>query len=136
MLLEEIYCRFQLEADCISLLEQLRWNGKPKCPYCHSLNATPRPNENRHHCNICYCSFSVSVGTVFHHTRIPIQKWFAAILFILDHQEVVSVRDLSYRVQVNRNTAHRIIQKIKKGMVDQNQRLLLDALVSALVKDP
>ncbi|WP_318781265.1 transposase [Amazonocrinis nigriterrae] len=54
--------------ECLILLEQIRWNGKPKCPYCGSNNATRYKNEHRYHCNECFTSYSVTVGTLFHKT--------------------------------------------------------------------
>ena len=48
------------EADCISHLERVRWNGKPVCPYCNSTRTSPIPREARHHCNACNTTFSVN----------------------------------------------------------------------------
>ena len=67
----KIYQQFPTESDCIAHLESVRWGGKPICPYCGSDRSTPLPNEQRHHCNACNTTFSVTVGTIFHHTPGP-----------------------------------------------------------------
>ena len=36
MNLVEIIERFPTQEDCLAHLEQLRWNGTPKCPHCQS----------------------------------------------------------------------------------------------------
>jgi len=71
-----IFEKFSTQADCVAYLEDVRWNGEPRCPYCNLTNSTPMSNEARHHCNNCKTSFSVTVDTIFHHTHLPLQKWF------------------------------------------------------------
>ncbi len=34
--LQEVYCCFPTQADCIAQLEDIRWNGVPQCPYCRA----------------------------------------------------------------------------------------------------
>ena len=70
----EIYQKFPTESDCIAHLEYVRWKDKPKCVYCNSIKTTPLPKENRHHCNNCNTTFSVTVGTIFHHTHLALQS--------------------------------------------------------------
>jgi len=59
-----------------------------------SANQTPMPKEKkrRYHCNNCNTSFSVTVGTIFHRTHLPIQKWFLAIAIILNAKKGLSAR--------------------------------------------
>ena len=109
--------------DCIALLEQIRWSGKPKCPYCHSVNSTAIKNEHRYHCNTCFTSYSVTVGTLFHKTHVDLHKWFLAIPLVLNSPEGISVRQLAKEIGVNKNTACYIIKRICKAMT-QEQELL------------
>ena len=68
----KIYELFPIESDFIQHLEKVRWKDKPICPYCKSPSVISLPKENRHHCNSCNTSFSVTVGTIFHHTHLPL----------------------------------------------------------------
>ena len=68
----QIFKQFPTQKDCIDFLEQRRWGDKPICPYCASTNTNSLVQELRHHCNGCRKSFSVTVGTIFHHTHIPL----------------------------------------------------------------
>ena len=80
-----IFERFPTQRDCIAHLEQARWRGEPSCPYCGSLNTAPSSDKRqRHRCYDCKTSFSVTVGTIFHHTHLPLQKWFLAIMLMLN----------------------------------------------------
>lgn len=100
----------------LDLLEQIRWNGKPKCPYCDSNNATAYKSEKRYHCNSCYTSFSVTVGTIFHKTHVSLDKWFLAIRLVINSSGGISVRQLASEVGVNKNTAASMVKRIKEEM--------------------
>ena len=100
----------------LGILEQIRWNGKPKCPYCGSNNATAYKSEKRYHCNSCYTSFSVTVGTIFHKTHVSLDKWFLAIQLVINSSGGISVRQLASEVGVNKNTAASMVKRIKEEM--------------------
>jgi len=119
----QIINKFPNESDCIDHLESVRWNNHPICPYCKSTNQTPMKNSRRYHCNNCNNSFSVTVGTIFHHTHIPIQTWFLAISLILNAKKGLSARQLARDLDINKNTAWRISMKIRDAMVYQGELL-------------
>src|SRR5258708_1180662 len=124
-----IYEIFPTEADCIAHLEKVRWQGKPVCPYCGALNSTPLPKESRHHCNACNTTFSVTVGTIFHHTHLPLQKWFLAVSIVLNAKKGLSARQLARDLEVHRNTGWRMGMQIRKAMAERKQRELLSGVV-------
>ncbi len=125
----EIYQKFPTEDDCLRHLEAVRWQGKPRCTYCNSPNSTPLPKQKRHHCNNCNTTYSVTVGTIFHHTHLQLQKWFLAITLILNAKKGISARQLSRDLQVNKDTAWRISMKIREAMMERTQRELLTGIV-------
>lgn len=133
MNLAEIFEKFPSKDLCIQYIENIRWNGKPRCPYCQSPNDTPLPAEKRHHCNRCNTSFSVTVGTIFHHTHLPLQKWFLAVILILDAKEGISSRQLARDLNVNKDTAWRLAVKIREAMTDAEQRTILTGLAKRAV---
>ncbi len=123
--------QYPTQEDCIAHLEAVRWGGKPRCPYCSSDRSTPMNGEGRHHCNTCNTSFSVTVGTIFHHTHLPLQKWFLAIALILNSEESISARQLARHLGVNKNTAWRMAMQIRKAMTNAAQRDPLIGIVEA-----
>lgn len=125
----EVYGRFPTEKDCINHLEDVRWHGTPKCTYCGSDKVTPVPQEMRYHCNNCNTAFSVTVGTIFHHTHLPLQKWFLAISLVLNAKKGISARQMARDLQVNKDTAWRMGMKIRQAMTQQAQRELLTGVV-------
>lgn len=125
----EVFEKFPTQEDCISYLEKVRWNNEPTCPYCGSKNSTPLASEQRHHCNNCNTSYSVTVGTIFHQTHLPLQKWFLALSLILNAKKGIAARQLARDLEVHRNTAWRISMKIREAMMQAQQRELLTGVV-------
>ena len=123
----KIFKRFPTQKDCIAHLEKARWNNGPTCPYCGSIN-TAR-NQHRHRCYDCKTSFSVTVGTIFHHTHLSLQKWFLAVMLMLNAKKGLSVLQLSRDLDVNKNTASRIAMQIRKAMTQAKHRNLLTDIV-------
>lgn len=123
-----IFETFPTNDDCIAHIERVRWETTPVCPYCNSPNQTPMPKEKRYHCNNCNTSFSVTVGTIFHHSRLPLQKWFLAIFTVLNTKNDLSARQLGRYINVNKNTAWRMLTKIRQVMLQHGQRELLVGL--------
>jgi transposase-like protein len=129
-----IYKKFPTEADCIAHIEQVRWHGVPVCPYCRSTKTTAMPAERRHHCNGCNTTFSVTVNTIFHHTHVPLQKWFLAISLVLNAKKGISARQLARDLEVNKNTGWYIETRIRNALFEQGE--LLKGIVFNHRKNP
>ena len=106
--------RTYTQAECLAILEKIRWNGIPTCPYCGSSQSRKLKNESRYQCNECFTSYSVTVDTLFHKTHVELWKWFLAIHLVCS--EDISGRQLAKRIQVNKNTACFMRSRIKQEM--------------------
>jgi len=109
--------------EYITLLEQIRWNGKPKCPYCASMSSRKLKNEHRYQCNECFTSYSVTVGTFLQQTHVDLHKWFVAIRLILNSPGGISVRQLAKEIGVNKNTACYMMERVRKAMKEEEELL-------------
>ena len=79
MNLIDVFERFPDQESCIEHLEHVRWRGTPYCPHCGSINIKRKKEYGegrvgRWNCHDCKASFKVTHGTVFHGTKIPLQK--------------------------------------------------------------
>lgn len=119
----KVYKQFPTHQDCLSYLEKVRWPNGPRCPYCGSDRTTPLKKEHRHHCNACNTSFSVTVGTIFHKTKVDLQKWFLAISLILNAKKGISSRQLARDIEVNKDTAWSMAMRIRRAMIEQRELL-------------
>lgn len=122
-----LYRKYPTQQDCRKHLEEVRWGGKPKCPYCASLRVSIL--KERFHCNACNTSFSGAVRTIFHKSKIDMQKWFLAIALVLNAKKGISSRQLARDIEVNKNTAWLMLMRIRKAMRDQGD--LLQGIVEA-----
>lgn len=127
MNLIQLYKKFPTQNDCIIHLESVRWQNLPTCPYCKSVKQTPIKNQRRYHCNTCNTSYSVIVGSIFENTKLDLQKWFLSISFIASTKNKISARQLAKEINVTKDTACLIIQKIKKAFIIDKE--LLDRLI-------
>jgi transposase-like protein len=123
----QLYKQYPTQDDCRKHLEEVRWHGVPKCPYCTSTRVSRL--GKRFHCNACNTSFSGTVNTIFHKSRIDMQKWFLAISLVLNARKGISARQLARDIEVNKNTAWLMLMRIRKAMLDDGE--LLKGIVEA-----
>jgi transposase-like protein len=100
----------------------LKWGKTPLCPYCNSKKHRILI-EGRYQCNECYTSYSATVGTIFHKTRVDLEKWYTAIPLIIKSGSISS-RQLSKQIGVNKNTACRMIGIVKKAYLNKDKLLM------------
>jgi transposase-like protein len=127
MSIPEVYRLYPTQEACILHLETARWHGIPVCPYCKSTKVSPAPKELRHHCNNCNTTFSVTVGTIFHKTKMDLQKWFVAISIVINAKKGISARQLGRDLEINKDTAWYMAMRIRRAMVEQGA--LLEGIV-------
>jgi transposase-like protein len=125
----EVFRRYPTREKCIEHLERVRWHGEPKCPYCNSTKQTAMSSEHRYHCNNCNTSYSVTVGTIFHNTKMPLQKWFLAVSLVINAKKGIAARQLGRDLHVTKDTAWRILMQIRKAMYEYGE--LLQGIVEA-----
>jgi transposase-like protein len=123
----EIMNRWHNQEAAISHLERVRWSGHPVCPYCGSdkvcVHASKDKALPRWQCETCHRAFSVTVGTIFHHTHLPLQTWFLAIAIMLNAKKNISKAQLSRDLDLPYKTAWSLALRIRIAMQtgpDQN----------------
>ncbi len=122
----EVTSKFKTQSKCIKHLESLKWPNGAFCPYCASSKSCAKTKENRYTCISCKSSYSVTVGTIFESSKLPLPKWFLAIVLIKDSKKGVSSLQLARHLGVNKNTAWFLQHRIRKAM---NESLELDGIV-------
>ena len=126
MNLIEIFSKFQNNEEAVRFLEQKRWGDKVICVYCNS-NKTCRhkeQNKTRWQCWNCKKSFNVTVGTIFHHTYIQLNKWFMLIGLMLNAKKGLSACQASRDLGMRRATIWSMMHRIRKAMMTDEAKLL------------
>jgi transposase-like protein len=121
------------EDQCIAYLQNELWGGVPTCPYCQSERATTMKERGRYHCNACNSPYSVTAQTVFHHSHLPLYKWFITVAAVLEREDRISARKLAVLLGVNRNTANDMINRINEKKKESKHRVLLEAIATMVI---
>jgi len=133
--LHDLKILFPDNASSLKFLENLRWGKTPVCPHCGSKHVTSFKKEHRYHCNTCNISFSATVNTVFHNTRIPLQKWFEAVSLIFNNKQKISARKLAAKIDVNKNTAWQMLNKLNTSIAQAGGKISNDLKLDSFMKD-
>ena len=97
---------------CKNYLAWIRWQGKPKCPYC-GCEKVYHKKDGRYACSGCQNTFSVLVGTIFQNTKLPLTTWFRAIFLICNSKKGISSCQLSMILGITQKTAWFMLHKIR-----------------------
>ena len=124
--LKDLMAKFSNEDVCREFLVQQRWAGKPVCPYCGCDKSYKIEQGKRFKCgnSECYKKYSVTVGSVFHASNIPLTTWFPAMYIILSHKKGISSIQLSKDLGVTQKTAWFMLHRIRESLKDKNSPLL------------
>lgn len=114
-------------------LEELHWPNGPVCPHCGSLNAKRLPDQRgkpskRHpegsirkglvQCNDCRQQYTVTVGTVFSDSKIPLNKWLLANHLMCASKKGVSAHQLHRMLGITYKSAWFMCHRIREAMVE------------------
>lgn len=113
--LMQLFSYFKDEQICRDYLAQIRWNGSITCPYsnCSHDKVFKFSNGKVYKCAKCRKQFSVRVGTIFEDSKIPLQKWFAAIYLITSHKKGISSLQLHRDLGVTQKTAWFMLHRVR-----------------------
>jgi transposase-like protein len=83
-----------LERRCRSYLQSLRWPDGVHCPRCSSNRVGELAARRKFDCRACRYQFSVTAGTVFHNSHLPLWKWFLTVSVMLSSETGVPSNQL------------------------------------------
>lgn len=102
-------------------LEKLQWPDGPICPHCGIVDeatelkgGSTRPGVWK--CRACEKPFSVTVGTVFERSKIPLTKWLLATQLLTSSKKGISAHQLHRMLGVTYKTAWFMAHRIREAM--------------------
>jgi transposase-like protein len=122
---------FGSEKACREALAELRWPEGVKCPRCQTDKHAYDSERYVWDCYSCGYQFSVMSGTIFHDTKLPLRKWFMAVLLMVEARKGISANQLKRTLGVSYKTAWYLCHRIRAAMKDVNPMPLLSGVVEA-----
>jgi transposase-like protein len=121
----DFQAQFPDEASCWVYLREARWPQGFLCPRCASRGSHFLATRRLEQCRSCRYQGSVTAGTVFHGTRVPLRVWFLGIFFLARHKKGISALQFQRDTGVGSyQTAWTLLHKLRSGLVaDPTQRL-------------
>jgi transposase-like protein len=110
-------------------LERELWaDGRP-CPHCGALDAstkiggtTARPGL--YMCNACRKQFTVTVGTLYERSKVPLNKWLAATHLMMASKKGISALQIGRMLGLSKKTAWFLCHRIRESLRETEPALL------------
>jgi len=112
---------FHDETKAREYLESVRWPDGPYCPHCGETENVKRlkgksHRPGLHQCNSCRGAFSVTVGTLYERSKVPLHKWLLATHLLCASKKGMSSHQLHRMLGVTYKTAWFMTHRIREAM--------------------
>jgi len=121
--------RFYSEHACEKVLIKIRWPDGFICPRCNSMKNSYITTRKVFQCSQCRHQVSITAGTLFHATNLPLVKWFWAIYLAASDKGGISALRLAKLIGVSWPTARNMLRKIRIAMADRDSVYKLSKLI-------
>jgi transposase-like protein len=112
---------FHDETKAREWLEARIWPNGPVCPHCGVVGEatlmqgkTTRPGL--YNCNACREPFTVTVGTLYERSKIPLHKWLAATHLLMASKKGMSALEIGRLLGFSRKTAWFVCHRIRESL--------------------
>ena len=118
--------------QCRSYLEKMRWPKGAICPKCGArepwriTRKTPTKNavQTLFKCKSCKKQFTATVGTIFEDSKIPLNKWFAAIYLMCASKKGISAHQIHRQLDITYKSAWYLCHRVRAAMQGSDFTLL------------
>ena len=116
--------RFRNEDAAREHLEKIRWPNGVACPHCGGTERNSKLRGESHRDGLYFCGdcreqFSVTVGTVFESSKVPLSKWLTAVYLLCSSKKGISSHQLHRTLGVTYKTAWFMTHRIRHAMTTE-----------------
>src|SRR6202789_3467265 len=127
MTLVDLIEHFDTDERCRELLVRLRWPNGAECPRCKMPVVELATEKQLFYCKGCDYQFTVTSGTVFNDSHLPLQKWFLATLLLCEAKKGMSAHQLKRTIwgknKGSYKTAWYLCHRIRYAMTEVRKML-------------
>jgi transposase-like protein len=121
----DVNTAFSSDAKCRELLARLRWPEGPRCPRCKADAVELETEKQLFYCKDCDYQFSVTSGTIFNDSHLPLVKWFAATLLLCEAKKGMSACQIQRTIGIGSyKTAWYLCHRIRAAMAATDKPML------------
>lgn len=128
MTLIDLCTTFSPDDTCRELLERLRWPNGPECPRCSERPVRLEKTPKLLYCKLCDYQFTVTSGTIFHDSHLPLIKWLAATHIMCEAKKGMSAMQLKRMLWGEHSgsykTAWYLCHRIRSAMASAEKPML------------
>lgn len=123
--------QYGAESQCEQALEAARWPAGFRCPACGDPRHTTFYRDDRKHwqCVRCRRQSTVTAGTVFAATKLPLRRWFLAMYLLTQTKTNLAALELMRHLGVCYRTAWLVKHKLMEVMANRDRERVLDQRV-------
>jgi ribosomal protein L37AE/L43A len=131
MSLNQFLARYGVEQQCEAALEDARWPEGFQCPKCSTKEHYQyrRGNVKIFQCRGCRTQTTLTEGTIFHSTKLPLTIWFQAMYLLTQNKNNISTLELRRLIGVSYPAAWRIKHKLMQVMCERESETKLSGRV-------
>jgi transposase-like protein len=109
--------RFSTDKACRDYLIDKFWKNGPICPYCkNDQKIYVYKSRNLHKCAECKKQFSVTTGTIFADSNLPLHKIFLAYYLISINKKGISSTQMGRLLGISQKAAWYLSHKIRNSL--------------------
>ena len=112
--------RYGTEAACREALFRWRWPEGFECPICGGRRHSAIKSRQLFQCSACRRQTSLTAGTIFAATKVPLRTWFRAMYHVTQSTQGISSIELGRRLGVTQTTAWTLKHKLAQVMLERD----------------
>jgi len=117
------------EEQCQQKLFKARWPHGYKCPHCGHNQCYTVASRKLYQCIRCRHQCSLTSGTIFASTKLPLTTWFLGIFLLTQSKEGMAALNLRRLLGITINAAMRMKHKLQHAMKVADDSRPLEGLV-------
>jgi transposase-like protein len=121
------------EEEAREYIEGLVWPEGATCSHCQSQNVVKLQGKSTrpgvYKCRACKKQFTVTTGSIFENSRIPLSKWVMAIHLMCASKKGVSSHQLHRMLGITYKCAWHMTHRIRLGMTELHKTQSLTGIV-------
>jgi DNA-directed RNA polymerase subunit RPC12/RpoP len=118
------------DESCREMLFRIRWPLGFACPHCGHKRYYTVPDRGQYECAACGAQIALTGGTIMHKSKVPLHKWFEAIV-LYNEDPTISAVKMARIAGLTKPTASLLLKKIRKSLTSQKGQVFLGRIATA-----